>query len=57
MKTVVVVRRQPTSVSIASLTPERAQAAAEVFHQPWFRWYARSLFELFPTLSPSQLYQ
>jgi glycerol-3-phosphate dehydrogenase len=35
-----VVRRQPTSVSIASLTLERAQKAAEVFHQPWFRWYA-----------------
>jgi len=34
-----IVRRQPTSVAIASLTPERAQAAANVFHQPWFHCY------------------
>ncbi|KAF9786923.1 NAD-dependent glycerol-3-phosphate dehydrogenase [Thelephora terrestris] len=34
-----IVRRQPTSVAIASLTLERAQKAAEVFHQPWFRCY------------------
>ncbi|KDQ63345.1 hypothetical protein JAAARDRAFT_53570 [Jaapia argillacea MUCL 33604] len=34
-----IVRRQPTSVSVASLTPERAERASQVFHQPWFRCY------------------
>ncbi|KAI6107516.1 6-phosphogluconate dehydrogenase [Pisolithus croceorrhizus] len=34
-----VVRRQPTSVSVASLTESRAEKASEVFHQPWFRCY------------------
>lgn len=34
-----IVRRQPTSVSIASLSPEHAERASNVFHQPWFRCY------------------
>lgn len=34
-----IVRRQPTSVSVASLTESRAVKASEVFHQPWFRCY------------------
>jgi len=34
-----IVRRQPTSVSVASWTPEEAQKASQVFHQPWFRCY------------------
>ncbi|KAI6153767.1 6-phosphogluconate dehydrogenase [Pisolithus tinctorius] len=34
-----IVRRQPTSVSVASLTESRAEKASEVFHQPWFRCY------------------
>ncbi|GJE99652.1 NAD(P)-dependent glycerol-3-phosphate dehydrogenase [Phanerochaete sordida] len=34
-----IVRRQPTSVSIASLSPEHAERASDVFHQPWFRCY------------------
>ena len=33
-----IVRRQPTSVSIASLSQEHAERASHVFHQPWFRW-------------------
>ncbi|KAH7914777.1 6-phosphogluconate dehydrogenase [Hygrophoropsis aurantiaca] len=34
-----IVRRQPTSVSVASLTESQAQRASELFHQPWFRCY------------------
>ncbi|EJT99954.1 NAD-dependent glycerol-3-phosphate dehydrogenase [Dacryopinax primogenitus] len=34
-----IVRRQPTTVSIASLSPEHAQRASDLFHQPWFRCY------------------
>ncbi|KAG6333699.1 hypothetical protein ID866_5382 [Astraeus odoratus] len=34
-----IVRRQPTSVSVASLTESQAAKASEVFHQPWFRCY------------------
>ncbi|KAI0348343.1 NAD-dependent glycerol-3-phosphate dehydrogenase [Trametopsis cervina] len=34
-----IVKRQPTSVSVASLSEEHAQKASEVFHQPWFRCY------------------
>ncbi|KAF9244512.1 6-phosphogluconate dehydrogenase [Melanogaster broomeanus] len=34
-----IVRRQPTSVSVASLTESQAQRASEIFHQPWFRCY------------------
>ncbi|KAH8118886.1 NAD-dependent glycerol-3-phosphate dehydrogenase [Phellopilus nigrolimitatus] len=34
-----IVRRQPTSVSIASLSKEHALRASQVFHQPWFRCY------------------
>ena len=34
-----VVRRQPTSVSIASLSHLHAERASHVFHQPWFRCY------------------
>jgi glycerol-3-phosphate dehydrogenase len=33
------VKRQPTSVSVASLSDAEAVRASEVFHQPWFRWY------------------
>ena len=34
-----VVRRQPTSVSVVSLSEAHAERASEVFHQPWFRWF------------------
>ncbi|KAN0100452.1 6-phosphogluconate dehydrogenase, C-terminal-like protein [Tylopilus felleus] len=34
-----IVRRQPTSVSVASLTESQAQKASQIFHQPWFRCY------------------
>lgn len=34
-----IMRRQPTSVSVASLSHEKAQAAADIFHKPWFRCY------------------
>ncbi|KAI0788688.1 NAD-dependent glycerol-3-phosphate dehydrogenase [Abortiporus biennis] len=34
-----IVRRQPTSVSVASLSDEAAEQASELFHQPWFRCY------------------
>ncbi|THH33491.1 hypothetical protein EUX98_g682 [Antrodiella citrinella] len=34
-----VIRRQPTSVSIASLDKNAAQKASDLFHQPWFRCY------------------
>lgn len=34
-----VVRRRPTSVSVASFTISEAEKATQVFHQPWFRWY------------------
>jgi len=34
-----IVRRQPTSVSVASLTESQAEKASQVFHQPWFRCY------------------
>lgn len=34
-----IVRRQPTSVSIASLSQLHADRASHVFHQPWFRCY------------------
>ncbi|KAG1749790.1 6-phosphogluconate dehydrogenase [Suillus paluster] len=37
-----VVRRQPTSVSVASLTESQAKKASEIFHQPWFRCYTGS---------------
>ncbi|KAF8846185.1 NAD-dependent glycerol-3-phosphate dehydrogenase [Paxillus ammoniavirescens] len=37
-----IVRRQPTSVSVASLTESQAQRASEIFHQPWFRCYTGS---------------
>lgn len=33
-----VVRRQPTSVSVVSLSPSHAEQASQLFHQPWFRW-------------------
>jgi hypothetical protein len=33
-----IIRRQPTSVSVASLTESQAQKASQIFHQPWFRW-------------------
>ena len=33
-----VVRRQPTSVSVASLTESQAEKTCQVFHQPWFHW-------------------
>ncbi|KAI0040804.1 NAD-dependent glycerol-3-phosphate dehydrogenase [Auriscalpium vulgare] len=34
-----VVRRQPTMVSVASLSNSHAERASQVFHQPWFRCY------------------
>ncbi|KZO95949.1 NAD-dependent glycerol-3-phosphate dehydrogenase [Calocera viscosa TUFC12733] len=34
-----IVRRQPTTVSVASLSPEHAQRTSDLFHQPWFRCY------------------
>ena len=33
-----VIKRQPTSVSVVSLSKEHAQKASDLFHQPWFRW-------------------
>ncbi len=35
---IVVVLRQPTSVSVASFTEEEAVKATNLFHQPHFRW-------------------
>ncbi|KAH8119910.1 NAD-dependent glycerol-3-phosphate dehydrogenase [Phellopilus nigrolimitatus] len=37
-----IIRRQPTSVSIASLSKEHALRVSQVFHQPWFRCYMGS---------------
>ncbi|KAH9995991.1 glycerol-3-phosphate dehydrogenase [Russula vinacea] len=34
-----IIRRQPTMVSIASLSEDHAEKASHVFHQPWFRCY------------------
>ncbi|OBZ79501.1 Glycerol-3-phosphate dehydrogenase [NAD(P)+] [Grifola frondosa] len=34
-----IVRRQPTSVSVASLSEVHANKASDLFHQPWFRCY------------------
>ncbi|PCH33895.1 NAD-dependent glycerol-3-phosphate dehydrogenase [Wolfiporia cocos MD-104 SS10] len=34
-----IVKRQPTSVSVASLSSEHADKASQLFHQPWFRCY------------------
>ncbi|KIP12544.1 hypothetical protein PHLGIDRAFT_124068 [Phlebiopsis gigantea 11061_1 CR5-6] len=34
-----IVKRQPTSVSVASLSPGHAEKASQIFHQPWFRCY------------------
>ncbi|KAI0814811.1 NAD-dependent glycerol-3-phosphate dehydrogenase [Irpex lacteus] len=34
-----IVKRQPTSVSVVSLSEAHAQRASDVFHQPWFRCY------------------
>jgi glycerol-3-phosphate dehydrogenase len=34
-----IMRRQPTSVSVASLSHDKAKAAADIFHKPWFRCY------------------
>jgi hypothetical protein len=33
-----VVKRQPTQVSVASLSTPHAEKAAALFHQSWFRW-------------------
>jgi len=33
-----VVQRQPTSVTVCSLSSEHALRASNVFHKPWFRW-------------------
>ena len=41
-----VVRRQPTSVSVASLSEDHARRASQVFHQPWFRWSVISMHSL-----------
>jgi len=34
-----IVQRQPTSVTVSSLSPKHTQAASLLFHQPWFRCY------------------
>ncbi|EIN14029.1 NAD-dependent glycerol-3-phosphate dehydrogenase [Punctularia strigosozonata HHB-11173 SS5] len=34
-----IVKRQPTSVTVASLSMTHAEKASQVFHQPWFRCY------------------
>ena len=34
-----IIRRQPTSVTIASFSNLHAERASQVFHQPWFRCY------------------
>ncbi|KIJ24782.1 hypothetical protein M422DRAFT_194292 [Sphaerobolus stellatus SS14] len=34
-----IIRRQPTNVSVSSLSQSHAQQAADLFHQPWFRCY------------------
>ncbi|KAG8834351.1 hypothetical protein FRC17_009119 [Serendipita sp. 399] len=34
-----IIKRQPTQVSVSSLSSEHAEKAAAVFHQPWFRCY------------------
>ncbi|KZT05835.1 NAD-dependent glycerol-3-phosphate dehydrogenase [Laetiporus sulphureus 93-53] len=34
-----IVERQPTSVSVASLSKKHAERASQLFHQPWFRCY------------------
>ncbi|KAA1468055.1 glycerol-3-phosphate dehydrogenase [Dentipellis sp. KUC8613] len=34
-----IVRRQPTSVSVASISESHAERASQLFHQPWFRCY------------------
>ncbi|KZV87768.1 NAD-dependent glycerol-3-phosphate dehydrogenase [Exidia glandulosa HHB12029] len=34
-----IVQRQPTSVTVCSLSREHAERASRVFHQPWFRCY------------------
>ncbi|CAL1695194.1 unnamed protein product [Somion occarium] len=34
-----IIRRQPTSVSVSSLSDDAAQRACKLFHQPWFRCY------------------
>lgn len=34
-----IVHRQPTSVSVSSLSSEHAAAVTTIFHQPWFRCY------------------
>lgn len=34
-----IVKRQPTQVSVSSLSALHAEQAAAVFHQPWFRCY------------------
>ncbi|KAI0931827.1 hypothetical protein AcV5_004780 [Taiwanofungus camphoratus] len=34
-----IIRRQPTSVSVASLSEVHADRASKLFHQPWFRCY------------------
>jgi hypothetical protein len=38
-----VVKRQPTSVSVVSLSEAHAQRASDLFHQPWFRWWERPI--------------
>ncbi|CAE6413568.1 unnamed protein product [Rhizoctonia solani] len=34
-----IVKRQPTTVSVSSLSLTHAQRASDLFHQPWFRCY------------------
>jgi hypothetical protein len=34
-----VIKRQPTTVSVSSLSLSHAQRTSDIFHQPWFRCY------------------
>ncbi|KAI0673384.1 NAD-dependent glycerol-3-phosphate dehydrogenase [Trametes maxima] len=34
-----IIKRQPTSVSVVSLSAAHAERASQLFHQPWFRCY------------------
>jgi glycerol-3-phosphate dehydrogenase len=42
-----VVKRQPTQVSVSSLSEEHAERAAACFHQWWFRWSVNSIISCF----------
>ncbi|CAE6493794.1 unnamed protein product [Rhizoctonia solani] len=38
-KEIPVIKRQPTTVSVSSLSLSHAQQTSDLFHQPWFRCY------------------